>query len=193
MRLKLLTLCWTASLLLCVATSVLWLRSYSQEDMLSFARARIQPLGRPASTSIYFGSNRGVLCLGRNVVVDNGHAFLPKEGLGWTSRSAFPVPWGRSFLESLHFSLNSFDNPGQRMTELYFPHWAVIVVVLPLASFAIWRTASRLRRKPGFDQLKCGACGYDLRATPDRCPECGEVPAARPPHNQPMQRTGAAV
>jgi hypothetical protein len=60
------------------------------------------------------------------------------------------------------------------------PYWFVVAVSLaPLALRVRRHIAARIRR-PGL----CPNCGYDLRATPDRCPECGAVP--------PVPRGGSA-
>jgi hypothetical protein len=50
--------------------------------------------------------------------------------------------------------------------------WFVGVLSALIGAYA-WRQYKR----PAQTGM-CDHCGYDLRATPDRCPECGTVPAA---------------
>jgi hypothetical protein len=53
------------------------------------------------------------------------------------------------------------------------PHWVVaLVAAVPAAHWGWWM---RLRRRRAFAIRRglCPECGYDVRATPERCPECG--------------------
>jgi predicted Zn-ribbon and HTH transcriptional regulator len=53
------------------------------------------------------------------------------------------------------------------------PDWflAVLAAVLPTLRAVAWHTARRRARLAG--RAICAKCGYDMRATPERCPECG--------------------
>jgi hypothetical protein len=54
------------------------------------------------------------------------------------------------------------------------PYWSVTLLTsIPL----ILMLAVFIRRRYQLHHNKCLSCGYDLRATPDRCPECGHIPA----------------
>jgi hypothetical protein len=48
-----------------------------------------------------------------------------------------------------------------------------LLIWLVFAAVDAWRTK---RRHP---TGHCPACGYDLRASPSRCPECGAMPVAK--------------
>lgn len=54
----------------------------------------------------------------------------------------------------------------------YVPWWPL---VLALAILPTWKLIGFARRRRAHPPGHCSRCGYDLRATPARCPECGLV------------------
>jgi predicted amidophosphoribosyltransferase len=50
------------------------------------------------------------------------------------------------------------------------PYWFIAVLALPLP--LIWVVRWRKRRRVAREGL-CRVCGYGLRASVERCPECG--------------------
>jgi len=65
--------------------------------------------------------------------------------------------------------------------------WRGYLIGLPIylapTLFIIWIThvIRRRRRAKTLPAGLCDQCGYDLRATPTRCPECGTIRQQQPP------------
>ena len=76
------------------------------------------------------------------------------------------------------YSSIDYGNEGRQMRyAVYLPHWAVVVGLLVPAAARFWMIARRRRVAGRRGRNCCVVCGYDLRATPGRCPECGTVVA----------------
>lgn len=78
---------------------------------------------------------------------------------------------------SLWNKLGFYDHSIGNGATLVIPHWSVLVVTLifPI-SWLPWRIRRYIRLKRlGL----CPNCGYDLRMSSDKCPECGQPVAIR--------------
>jgi hypothetical protein len=88
-------------------------------------------------------------------------------------------PFFRRYWRFLGFAYARSDTPvvwagvGGRLAESFFriPYWFCCAFTAALPAHHVRRRLMRARQPHA-----CPGCGYDLRATPIRCPECGEAP-----------------
>jgi hypothetical protein len=172
------------SLLLCLGMAGLWVRSYSRDDQ--FSRIQMWMGGDPRGDegrffSLHLVSSRGRLS-GERVHGYTIPGYEPFCPLQWKwfrlppgSRSeVYPdTVWGRRGLLLIRHPPGK-SHADNLTSELIFgvPHWlpTLLFSLLPLH-----RLIKILRRSRCFAAGLCPVCGYDLRATPARCPECGTV------------------
>lgn len=63
--------------------------------------------------------------------------------------------------------------------HLFTPAIILFAISLPVLIIA-WKSTGRSRVEHENDgKTPCSNCGYDLRATPERCPECGALAEIR--------------
>jgi hypothetical protein len=186
------TLCSALSLLLCVAVCVLWVRSYVATEWLVYQKT--EPSNR-LWWKLTFVSTPGQLYIGFGRVDFNGDGLAEKyqaksrnpEGF-WYLRQSPESRWGQfpqgfkptradEVLGRLGFQFILSDVHRWRDGTLSFPrafipYWFSTVMMAGLP-FIWWRR--RHRRRIRVREQRCVNCGYDLRATPERCPECGMI------------------
>jgi len=167
-------------ILLLGPTLIFWMRSYDSAD---FWQTRTQESNSRLERSVTLtlasaGGRIGVL----NVSRENRHDFSTRR---WIMPAYAHQPWKwesgdptkvrhmadtDSFWNKLGFGLKVSATSTTRLVSWMVPYWAITLVLVtwPTVFFA-WLARRAERRKQGM----CDVCGYDLRASTERCPECG--------------------
>ena len=215
---RLVSLVAGVSLLLCVAVGTAWVRSLTIEDRWFFSPTAPVPTALAATDVedpdrvVPVVTQRTLSCSeGRVRIIKmvSEEQYLMPAGY-WSAgvellRTRFPRQddehWQLLGFEYRHRLARysgvgvwkSRSNVDTGETSMAIPLWFLFVITaaLPAVVAARWIRRGRRSRMPGL----CAACGYDLRASAERCPECGMSfgAAIRPADNPTLQRTGAAA
>ena len=181
---RLFATCSAASLVLCVAACALWARSAWHWDSAAWyqpgrkVRVYSSAGGMALAASRWAGTNPYEAWETPGLRVRTGGKPGSLDVL--VSNDFSPIdPDDTALGPALGFTF-CFRGSGVRSFYILvrFPHW--FLALLSGTPAALWLRRARRRSRAGARQSHglCPACGYDLRATPGRCPECGALAAA---------------
>ena len=160
MKRRLFNLAAAVSLGMMLAVVGLWVRSYFALDNVSYDFSDDQP----GIDVVGITSSKGVLSLFRQVHRNAEYApgFRRVVSDPWSMRD---TPAWRTFAIDRRYGKLGVTK------FVYVPHWslALLCTIVPTCRFFSPHRRRTKRQRLGL----CRRCGYDLRATPDRCPECG--------------------
>ena len=180
------------SALFCLAMIVLWVRSYWTVDGWNYeVRRRLVATTEQIDRDVAIESGCLSFGYGHLRYDDAWMTSLkwprvePGSSFSHSSGKPEPIAAGRHgpHLVVIHRFLG-FEygavNPTPRTPDLSQRKWIalplwLIVLCTAWPPMLAWR---RRRQKRRATELRlCPACAYDLRATPNRCPECGAIPS----------------
>ncbi len=162
------------SLLMSIVMAVLWARSYSYMNVIGVDHAYMvnARLTRVRCFQLRFESGHSIFSSTTRVSsqdISNPPPPRMPIGIGWgfSPYNEFgPVTTGHSHsVHTLQFSSETVD-------MWAFPIWPIDTLFLFLP--AAWVCAAYKKRR-WHARGCCLNCGYDLRATPRQCPECGTI------------------
>lgn len=174
---RLFTLLSAVSLALALATAMLWARSYTKGDVFDLSWGQVVLPGRHMPNGVAYGDvaisrGFGVRSVKGGILVGTGIS----EGANLRRRiqmfhnelSVVDWPDG-SLMFNVEVGPRDRRIPEFPFFDLTFPH-PLLVAILMICPALCW---CRFRRRHRGASGLCPRCGYDLRASNDRCPECG--------------------
>lgn len=171
---RLLLLASAISLVLCAAIVVLWARSLSGIQQVTVYKARRYSasldhgrfsIQRCTCAQIFTGEDGPLVVptvyslgwkviLGTRIVDHNGECDDPSDPAVDRAGIVYRRP-----------------SEEARDEVIAGPVWPIVLLTGMPAMILLARRMRKLRVRPG----RCRVCGYDLRASPERCPECGKL------------------